>query len=519
MDNGVSRIVVFLQNRKPLFGLHSGHPCIGIFFDNDPGFGNGTSAPITPGSNIANLNINADVSALPSGIHQLYVRSQDANGHWSITNRSFFYKTENSTSATIPDNLALEYFFDNDPGFGNGTSAPITPGSDIANLNINADVSALPSGIHQLNVRSQDANGQWSITNRSFFYKTENSTSATIPDILALEYFFDNDPGFGNGTSAPITPGSNIANLNINADVSALPSGIHQLYVRSQDANGQWSITNRSFFYKTENSTSATIPDILALEYFFDSDPGFGNGTSAAITPGSNIANLNINADMSALQTGLHHLFIRSQNAHGQWSITNARLIWKEHIKVLLQGFYAGAYSMQPVLSNQGVSMQTDLTDSLIVEIRDVNAPSTQIASSRVIVQTDGTFTCVFDTDLSQTNSNYYIVIKHRNSLETWSGSSIGSGTTTTYDFTTAKFQAYAGNQREVEPGVWAIYTGDVNQDGVVDGLDYNDWENDSNNFAVGYFSTDLNGDGIVDGLDFIFWEENNNNFIGAAIP
>ncbi|QLH46030.1 MAG: hypothetical protein HWD58_10610 [Bacteroidota bacterium] len=51
-------------------------------------------------------------------------------------------------------------------------------------------------------------------------------------------------------------PGTNIANLNINADVNALPQGIHQLYIRSKDANGNWSVTNRSFFYKTGNTTS-----------------------------------------------------------------------------------------------------------------------------------------------------------------------------------------------------------------------------------------------------------------------
>jgi hypothetical protein len=74
-------------------------------------------------------------------------------------------------------------------------------------------------------------------------------------------------------------------------------------------------------------------------------------------------------------------------------------------------------------------------------------------------------------------------------------------------------------NQFEVEFGLWGFYSGDINQDGVIDGLDYNDWETDSNNFAGGYFSTDLNGDGIVDGLDFIYWEQNSNNFVGAVIP
>ncbi|QLH45627.1 MAG: hypothetical protein HWD58_08435 [Bacteroidota bacterium] len=70
-----------------------------------------------------------------------------------------------------------------------------------------------------------------------------------------------------------------------------------------------------------------------------------------------------------------------------------------------------------------------------------------------------------------------------------------------------------------MEPGVFGLYSGDINQDGVIDGLDYNDWEVDNNSFGSGYLATDLNGDGIVDGLDFLLWETNNNSFIGSVTP
>lgn len=62
------------------------------------------------------------------------------------------------------------------------------------------------------------------------------------------------------------------------------------------------------------------------------------------------------------------------------------------------------------------------------------------------------------------------------------------------------------------------IFTG-LSVQATIRTVNNNDWENDNNNFAGGYFSTDLNGDGIVDGLDFIFWEENSNNFVGAVVP
>jgi hypothetical protein len=90
----------------------------------------------------------------------------------------------------------------------------------------------------------------------------------------------------------------------------------------------------------------------------------------------------------------------------------------------------------------------------------------------------------------------------------------------TSYNFTSSAAQAYGSNQIDVSgTGLFAIYNGDVTQDGVVDGLDFNDWETDNNNFAGGYVTTDFNGDGTVDGLDFLIWEPNNNNFIGSAKP
>jgi len=158
--------------------------------------------------------------------------------------------------------VALEYFFNTDPGFGNATQYSVIPSPNLSNLTINADVTALPQGVHQFYIRSKDDNGVWSITNRSFFYKSGDTGIVSFPNIVALEYFFDTDPGFGNATQASITAGTNIANLNINADVTALPQGVHQLNIRSQDANGAWSIANKSFFYKMAAGPSTTNPTL-----------------------------------------------------------------------------------------------------------------------------------------------------------------------------------------------------------------------------------------------------------------
>ena len=71
----------------------------------------------------------------------------------------------------------------------------------------------------------------------------------------------------------------------------------------------------------------------------------------------------------------------------------------------------------------------------------------------------------------------------------------------------------------QVESGVWALYSGDINQDGNIDTIDYPFLETDTNNFATGNYTTDLNGDGNVDTIDYPLLETNTNGFISVAHP
>ena len=70
------------------------------------------------------------------------------------------------------------------------------------------------------------------------------------------------------------------------------------------------------------------------------------------------------------------------------------------------------------------------------------------------------------------------------------------------YNFSTHSKQAIGNNMVEVEKGVWAFYSGDVNQDGIIDIKDCGITEKDINNFLFGFHRTDINGDGNVDLLD-----------------
>jgi hypothetical protein len=278
------------------------------FFDNDPGFGNAIDIPSFPtGTTVNDFVFTADATALSNGPHFLYVRSKD---DWSITNKILFYKQAITTAGNI---TKLEYFFDNDPGFGNATNITgFTPGTTINDFVFTADATALSNGPHFLYVRSKD---DWSITNKILFYKQPITVAGNI---TKLEYFFDNDPGFGNAINITgFTPNTTINDFVFTADATALSNGPHFLYLRSKD---DWSITNKILFYK---QPITALTNITQIEYFIDKDPGFGNGIQVSFTPTNPVSDLIFSANFSGYAVGTHYFFARSKDASGKWSLTN----------------------------------------------------------------------------------------------------------------------------------------------------------------------------------------------------
>jgi len=291
------------------------------FIDTDPGLGLGVNVPITPSPSLTNFNFNVPVTSLTPGFHTLYFRSKNSLGAWSITHYTALYKLGNVATASLPNITRLEYFIDTDPGLGQGTSVPITPGASINNLTFNVPVTSLSPGFHTLYIRSKNALGGWSITHYTALYKLGNVASASVPNITRLEYFIDTDPGLGQGTSVPITPGASIGNLVFNVPVTSLTPGFHTLYIRAKNATGGWSITHYTALYKLGNVATAVLPNLSRLEYFIDSDPGEGNGTTINFSPGTSVNNLAFDLNVSALTETTHRIFFRAKDQRGGWSI------------------------------------------------------------------------------------------------------------------------------------------------------------------------------------------------------
>ncbi len=223
---------------------------------------------------------------------------------------------------------------------------------------------------------------------------------------------------------------------------------------------------------------------------------------------------LNYN-DNTILPDSTYTYRITAEDIHGNISsLSNPVLITYTvstiNIKLIPQGFY------------NSISGMLNRSDTVKAYLHDCNSPFVLIDSAESLIDTVS-FTGAFRF-FNAPDGIYYIVIKHRNLIETWcksGGVTFTSGTIMNYDFTSSLSQAYGNNmtQVDVSPLRFAIYSGDENQDGVVDLSDVLNVFNNANAFVTGYDPSDMNGDNVTDLKDVLIAYNSSYKFVGVVRP
>jgi hypothetical protein len=154
---------------------------------------------------------------------------------------------------------------------------------------------------------------------------------------------------------------------------------------------------------------------------------------------------------------------------------------------------------------------QLSSRDTVTAYLRDAVFPYSMRDSAKAVIDSL-TFSGIFIFPNAPTG-RYYIVVKHYQCIETWSkagGDSLtANGTWHNYDFTTSASQAY-GNNLKLKGGKYCMFSGDVFQDGFIDGSDLIVIDNDAYSFSSGRFlPSDLNGDGFTDAQDMLIADNN----------
>jgi len=133
---------------------------------------------------------------------------------------------------------------------------------------------------------------------------------STGQTIIAAEYFTNTDPGQGNGTAISATYGSTTATVSF---AVSIPQGFI-LYFRFKSSDGMWSGA-QPVLSGASPSSGATL---VAGEYFVNTDPGIGKGTSISVGSDGQIT-------MSPLPLSRGDtLYLRAKDSFGRWSSAKA---------------------------------------------------------------------------------------------------------------------------------------------------------------------------------------------------
>ena len=421
-------------------------------------------------------------SPLCIGATATYTSNGEAGGVWSSTNTSV--ATVNPTTGFVTAIAAgttdIKYTLNV------GCNSPL---SSFKTLTVSPDANAgTISGPSSLCTTTTftytsngDAGGTWNSSDP--LVATINPTTGLVTALLVgttnITYTIN------TGCSVPVTSAPLALTVNLIPDAgtvsgtSPLCIGATDTYTSSGTGGGTWSSTNP--LVATVNPTTGLVTAIAA------GTTDITYSLSGCVLPVSSFKTLTVNNCINTV-----------------------------NLKLYLRGYYMSAGQMQPVLLNQGIGASNTDVDNITVELHNATAPYAIVASTTGMLKTNGNCTVSFPASF---NGSYYIAIKHRNTIQTWTTLPLAMSATVNYDFTTAANKAYGDNMADLGDGRWAFFTGDINQDENIDLLDYPDLDFDINNFSSGFFSTDLNGDGNVDLIDYPIWDANNANFISSVHP
>lgn len=162
--------------------------------------------------------------------------------------------------------------------------------------------------------------------------------------------------------------------------------------------------------------------------------------------------------------------------------------------------------------------------DWVLMSLRTGIDATTEIHQAAGILKQDGIIEFLPGTDyLGNHPGPYYVLIEHRNHMGALSAQAITpQNGVLTYDFTTQNSWRPNGGfgQKQISPGLWALYAGDGDQvaDVVsydINGVDRIFWSLD-NGIFIQYRGSDFNLSGEVSGADKILWDVNTGIYSGV---
>ena len=271
-----------------------------------------------------------NLTGTTSGVHQLYAKVTNTNGNPSIINLGNFYMEGDNKYQNIPtaafDINKYSFYVDSVRSVNEQVASFANTANNVTPIQA-INLTGTTSGVHQLYAKVTNTNGNPSIINLGNFYMAGDNfyknPTAAADNINRYEFYIDS---IRTTNAQPLSFTASSANITTNTplDLTGTVPGVHQLYARVFDINGKQSIVNLGNFAMDQNyryqNIAAAAPALANMEYFIDTDPGFGNATPISFAATTNLNNLAVVANIPTTN-GTHRIYIRSKQ--NPWSMTS----------------------------------------------------------------------------------------------------------------------------------------------------------------------------------------------------
>jgi len=254
------------------------------------------------------------------------------------------------------------------------------------------------------------------------------------------------------GIGAVLTTATNLGNTEIRRG-HTLQSGL----------NGGTSIKR---YFDITPTTNTGLDATLVLKYD-DSDLNGKPEPSLKLFKSTNTGST-WSYQIGSVNVSTNEITLSGIPSFSRWSSDSSAV--SASVKMVLQGFYDPATNT------------LNMSDTVWAYLRNTTFPFAPVDSAKELLNSV-TLKAGFQF-MNAVTGTYYLQIKHRNALETWS--SVGllytAGATFNQDFSFAKNMAFGSNQIQVDaaPLTFAFWSGDVNQDGIIDAGDISLVENNA---------------------------------------
>lgn len=166
-------------------------------------------------------------------------------------------------------------------------------------------------------------------------------------------------------------------------------------------------------------------------------------------------------------------------------------------------------------------SLPNNSVDWVLVELRDANDESVNVATRAAIVDkngnlrdTDGSYNVSFE---NVPDGDYYVVVHHAGHVSIMSANTVSLPNSSPYNFKLSNNMVKGNEQMVLSNGAYAMRAGDYDNNKTINFTDFIRWLQNNNTLNT-YSAWDGDGNGTINFTDFILWLNNNNHLAYPGI-